>query len=490
MTRMHAEARTGRRTLLLAGALAGLAAACRGSQSGADTAPTADRFVTDLRIPPLAASTIDSDGARRFALALRDDGRSSFLPGTTTPTWGVNGDYLGPTVRVRVGERVRMAVASRLAERTTLHWHGMLLPARMDGGPHQPIEPGATWLPQWTVRQPAATLWYHPHAHGSTAMHVYRGLAGLLVVDDPNGPELPGRYGIDDIPLILQDRRFDPDGRFAEADVDDGTYGLLGDTILINGTVRPRLRLRDRTVRLRLLNAANARVFHPGFADGRPFQVVGTDAGLLDRPVTTTRVRMSPGERVEIVVSLAARERVVLDSRGPDHASDPERGHFPLLQLEVRPDAADPVALPDRLAVGSPQPYRAGPLRRFRLDALEINGRRGDPARIDEVVVAGAHETWEISNGRYAHSLHIHGAHFRLLDATGADAGLKDTVFVPPGATLRLAVRFGTDIDPATPYMYHCHLLRHEDGGMSGQFVVVAPGTENEVPRSLRGHHH
>ncbi|GAB7044737.1 multicopper oxidase domain-containing protein [Catenuloplanes niger JCM 9533] len=487
--------RAGRRSVLLLGALAGLSAACRPEARGAAPAAPAPGgpdtgFTDDLRIPPLAPSTIDPDGARRFDLGLRADGRSAFLPGRTTPTWGIDGDYLGPTVRVRTGERVRMTVTSALPERTSMHWHGMLLPARMDGGPHQPIEPGATWRPEWTIRQPAATLWYHPHAHGSTAVHVHRGLAGLLYVDDPGRAGLPDRYGVDDIPLILQDRSFTPDGAFVEDGVDSGTYGLLGDTMLVNGVHRPRLRLGVRTVRLRILNAANARVFHVGLADDRPFRVIGTDAGPLDRAVETTRVRLSPGERAEIVLTLAAGERVTLDSRGPADGTEPETGAFPLLLIEVATGAEPAAALPETPGP-APEPFRdTGVVRRFRLDQLDINGRRGDPARIDEVVPAGAHETWEITNGPYAHSFHIHGAHFRVLATEGAAAGPKDTVFVPPGASLRLAVRFGTDTDPATPYMYHCHLLRHEDGGMSGQFVVVPPGTERQVSRSLPGHHH
>jgi FtsP/CotA-like multicopper oxidase with cupredoxin domain len=193
-----------RRDVLALASLAGIAGtvgSCSRSPGGGPLT-----YTNRLRIPPLAQPRIAAGGVREFALALQAGGRSEFLPGKTTPTWGVNGPYLGPTVRTTRGDRVRMLVTNQVGESTSLHWHGMRLPARMDGGPHQPIAPGATWSPEWTVDQPAATLWYHPHPHGTTARHVYRGLAGLFLIDDPRGTALPSRYGIDDLPLIIQDR--------------------------------------------------------------------------------------------------------------------------------------------------------------------------------------------------------------------------------------------------------------------------------------------
>jgi suppressor of ftsI len=453
-------------------------------------------FTQRLHIPPLLEPTVDSDGAKRFSLELRA-GRSQFFPGRTTETWGINGDYLGPVVRAARGDRVRMAVTNRLPETTTLHWHGMRLPARMDGGPHQMIEPGATWTPEWTIEQPAATSWFHPHLHEKTAMHVYRGLAGMFLIDDPKGPALPHDYGVDDVPLIVQDKVFD-DGQLETGGVNGGTFGLLGDTILVNGTRDPFLEVSTELVRFRLLNASNARVYRIGFADGRVFRVVGGDAGLLDRPAETDRVKISPGERVEIVARFAPGETVVMDSRGEPRktANDIEEDDFTLLKIVAAAGLGTSVAVPATL--GGPGPEAPPPgarIRRFSLSGSEINDKDMDMTRIDEVVPAGAVEIWEIDNTTYAHNFHIHEVAFRILEINGVapppyQSGPKDTVFLPKKAKARLLVRFGTHVDPVTPYMYHCHILRHEDKGMMGQFVVVEPGTEDLVPRTVPAGHH
>ncbi|WP_157547772.1 multicopper oxidase family protein [Micromonospora sp. ATCC 39149] len=489
-----------RRSVFSLAALSGLSAAIGACSSDATRTPPKDAsgFTHRLRIPPLARPEVGADGAKRFTLTLQAGGRSEFLPGKPTDTWGINGAYLGPTVRAARGDRVRMAVTNRLPEATTLHWHGMRLPARMDGGPHQMIEPGTTWTPEWTIEQPATTAWFHPHPHERTAQHVYRGLAGLFLVDDPEGPRLPGEYGVDDVPLIVQDTVLDDDGALSGR-VDGGTFGLLGDTILINGTYQPVFQARTELVRFRLLNASNARVYRIGFADQRQFHVIGTDAGALQRPVPVDRVKISPGERAEIVVRFTAGETTVMDSRGEPEkeANDIEEGDFALLRIvAVAAPAASP-ALPATLGGSPPEVLPPGiRVRRFQLSGSEINDKDMDMTRIDEVVPAGALEIWEIDNTTYAHNFHIHEVAFHVLDVNGQpppayQAGPKDTVFVPKKAKVRLAVRFGRHTDPLTPYMYHCHLLRHEDKGMMGQFVVVKPGTEQQVARTLRvGHHH
>lgn len=484
-----------RRGFLALGMLAGVAgvAGCRGGQEvGAMT------FGNPLRIPPLATSTKDRDGARRFALTMQR-GRTEFLPGRATDTWGINGSYLSPTVRVRRGERVRMTVANQLGESSTLHWHGMRLPAAMDGGPHQMIEHGVDWRPEWTVDQPAATLWFHPHPHGRTAAHVYRGIAGLLLIDEVDGPQLPSRYGVDDIPLIVQDKKFNSDGSLDEDF--GGTFGLLGDQILINGTLDPHLTVTTRRVRFRVLNASNARVFRLGFTDRRHLLAVATDAGLLRSPAPTELMKLSPGERAEFVVEFAPGEKVVLRSFGEDtkSANDIEEDDFDLLQVRAAAILQPSPEVPATLSATSPVAVSKGArVRRFRLSGSEINDRDMDMTRIDEVVPAGAREIWELENTTFAHNFHIHEVSYTVLDVNGSapppyQQGRKDTVFVPKKSTVRLAVEFGTYTDARMPYMYHCHILRHEDKGMMGQFVIVEPGTEGGVARHLAigdGHAH
>jgi FtsP/CotA-like multicopper oxidase with cupredoxin domain len=192
---------------------------------------------------------------------------------------------------------------------------GMHLPADADGNPHQPIAPGDTWSPSWRIDQPAATLWYHPYPHGRTADHVCRGVAGLFLIDDPDAPSgLPSDYGVDDIPVTLQDKRLGDDGDLEMSTPTGSAVGQLGDTILVNGTYNPHVEVHDELVRLRVLNASNGRVYNLGFDDDRSFHVVGTDGGLFPEPYTTTRVQVSSGERVEILARFSPGGRPVLRS--------------------------------------------------------------------------------------------------------------------------------------------------------------------------------
>ncbi|WP_396453213.1 multicopper oxidase family protein [Leucobacter aridicollis] len=254
------------------------------SGSGSPLPPGATTARVPLAVPALDEGTVGDDGVRAFELVAQA-GESSFVAGVRTPTWGYNGAFGGPTLRATQGERVRVVVRNELAEVTTTHWHGMKLPAIADGGPHQPIAPGDSWTAEWTVEQPAATLWYHPHNHGTTEAHVYRGLAGLFIVDDAESPmdaPLPREYGVDDIPVVVTDRSFSADGTFDERRRD--AAGMLGDTLLVNGTVSPRFAATRELTRLRILNGSTARSYRFEL-DAGPLLLVGTDSGLLPEPV-------------------------------------------------------------------------------------------------------------------------------------------------------------------------------------------------------------
>jgi blue copper oxidase len=455
-------------------------------------------FANSLKIPPLLQPRTDAAGRKTFDLRLQA-GTSTFLPGTPTPTWGANGAYLGPTLRASRGDRVVVRVANQLPEATTIHWHGMHLPASADGGPHQRIQPGATWSPGWSIDQPAATLWYHPHPHGTTEAHVYRGVAGLFLLDDPHAAALglPDRYGVDDIPVVLQDKRFDRQGRLDFGGQPFDLLGRLGGQILVNGTYDPHLEVTSQRVRFRLLNASTARVYHLGFADGRSFDLVGTDGGLLDAPRQVTKVPLSPGERAEAVAEFRPGERVVLRSFEPELGLgsflDRFAGGddtFDLLQVRAAAALTPATAVPSRLA----QQQRlsetdAVRTRRFELDnGTAINGRPMDMGRIDQAVTVNTVEVWEVVNrSGNLHNFHVHDVRFKVVGYAGGPRpptldGWKDTVPVPPGGTARLLVPFGAYADPAVPYMFHCHLLQHEDSGMMGQFVVVRPGQAPSSP--------
>jgi blue copper oxidase len=451
-------------------------------------------FENTLRIPELDDGERGDDGVVRFELDVQA-GSTRFRDGAATETWGVNGTYLGPTLRASRDDIVEISVHNDVDETTTMHWHGMHLPARMDGGPHQPIEPGETWSPTWTIDQPAATLWYHPHPHGDTAEHVRRGVAGMFILDDDlsTGVDLPHTYGVDDLPVIIQDRSFDDDNQF---DPDE-----LGDELLVNGTHDPHVDITHERVRLRLLNASAARFYDLGFVDGRPFEIVATDGGLLPAPATVDRVPLSPGERAEIVIALEPGENAVLRSfpRGSGGGFFVDRfdGHddtFDVLQFRAADDLVPSPLLPTTLAdIQRLHPTDAVTTRTFRLSGTQINGQDMDMDRIDATVTADTVEIWEVTAGGGAHNFHVHGVQFQVLDIDGTPPpehlrGWKDTVEARAGTTTRLVIPFTGHTDPDVPYMFHCHKLRHEDGGMMGQYVVVEPGQRAGTPPSNHDH--
>lgn len=454
-------------------------------------------FDRPVAIPPLAESHVDDEGRRVFDLTMQR-GSADLGREEETPTWGINGDYLGPTVRARRGEEVLMRVTNELGEDSTLHWHGMHLPARMDGGPHQMIADGDTWEPSWRIDQPTATLWYHPHPHGETAEHVYRGLAGMFLVDDARDVALPSEYGVDDIPVIVQDKKFDG----SELDESVGFFrstGILGDHVLVNGTPGPYLDVTTQRVRLRILNASNARIYNFHFSDDRTFDVVGTDGGLLPEPVSLDHLEVSPAERVEIVVTMTPGETVVLRSAPLESMSNRFAGtedSLDVMELRAAPELAPSPPVPESLA---PAPDLAddeiAQTREFRLQGTSINGRDMDMSRIDVTAELDTTELWTVRNTDGSpHNFHVHDVQFQVKSYDGGDPppylrGWKDTVFLPPGEEVELLVRFTDYADPEFPYMYHCHLLLHEDRGMMGQFVVVEPGDEaGEV--GGHAHHH
>jgi len=479
--------------------------------SGAESNVGKLALVTPLHIPELLQPTVDADGRKVFNLEFVE-GQTELVPGKMTDTWGLNRTYLSPTLRASRGDEVQVNVTNSAGEETSLHWHGMHLPAAMDGGPHQMIRPGETWSPNWTVNQPAATLWFHPHPHGTTADHVYRGAAGLFLIDDgeSGGLPLPNIYGVDDIPLIVQDKRFSRDGSL----VMDGEFfqfmtsvGLLGNEILVNGTHSPLFEATTELVRFRVLNASNARVYNFGFTDNREFQAIATDAGLLEAPVAVSRLQLSPGERAEIVVRVQPVDDVVLRSYPPDlewsflqNRFNGGDDTFDILRVRAAGDLSPSMPLPERLVkIDRPDPAAATETRMFRLSGMSrINGREMDMERIDAVVTLDTTEIWEIQNrGDAYHNFHVHLVHFLILDIDGDEPpahmrGWKDTVFIPDGSTAKIIARFEEHADPNVPYMFHCHILMHEDAGMMGQFVLIEPGTT--PPDRIRldgdGHRH
>ena len=490
--------------LLSASATAGFAAA--GLPRWAQGAPSA---VQVLPIPTL----IEARNGEPVTLALQKT-QHRFAPGRAVPSQGISASYLGPVVRVRSGDTIPFRVENRLDEETTLHWHGLLVPSHVDGGPHNTIRSGGVWSPEITINQPPATTWFHPHPHGNTARQVYSGLAGMMIVSDGGDRErgIPATYGIDDLPIVLQDKRFGRSGAVVyEPDMMDIMHGFQGDTLLVNGVVGPIASVPAGLVRLRLLNAANARNFDLRFADRRPFFVLAGDGGYLSEPVEVRSVVIAPAERYEILVSFADGQAVDLVT-APDahHGTGPgmmmQMGPARRLAGEIqhllrfRPDPAlkatvttvprhlTTLAAPDVKSAVAWRTFELNPMmgmgmgmmgiRRVSGQMMGINGRSFAMDRVDVNAKLGTAEIWEISSGGMpmAHPFHVHGASFRVLSKNGRnppqhEAGWKDVVLVEEHA--EVLVRFDNPAPADKPFMYHCHILEHEDHGMMGQFTVA-----------------
>jgi blue copper oxidase len=494
-------------------ALSGLPRLARGA---ATTAPS-------LPIP----TQIDARNGEPITLALQKS-RHRFGSGTPVPSMGISSSYLGPVVRARSGDTIPFRVENRLDEETTLHWHGLMVPSQVDGGPHNTIKPGAVWTPEITIKQPAATTWFHPHPHGNTARQVYGGLAGMMIVSDGADRDrgLPTSYGVDDLPIVLQDKRFGRNGELVyEPTMMDLMHGFQGDALLVNGTIGPVADVPAGLVRLRLLNAANARNFDLCFVDRRPFFVIAGDGGLLAEPVEVTNLVIAPAERYEVLVNFSDGRPIDLVTR-PDthHGSGPgmmmmrmgsptTAGETEVL-MRFQPDSALRAAvthLPQELArLAAPDIGSAVAWRTFVLDPMMgmmgmsmvramggpggggargsehdyvgaaqmmgINGRSYAMDRVDVTAKLGTSEIWEIVSTAMAHPFHVHGASFRILSNNGRkpsaqQSGWKDVVLVEERA--EVLARFDNPAPPKMPFMYHCHILEHEDHGMMGQFAVV-----------------
>ena len=463
-----------------------------------------------FRVPPLELGKRSGKDVY-FDLNIQS-GKSAILPNKLTPTLGINQKFLGVTLRANKGDRVHIKVKNNIHRTTTLHWHGAKLPAKSDGGPHQPIKPSHTWLSEFEIIQPAATLWYHSHQMHETGFQVYHGLSGMFIVDDDESKKLglPLDYGVDDFPVIIQDKDFNRDGSFKYiSDFRDKLMGKKGETILVNGVISPVLKATKSLIRLRLLNGSNSRTYHLNFDDGRMFNIIASDGGLLEKPEMAHSIKLAPAERAEILVDVSDGKMPILRHKMHQQKSanrmtgmmmmqqaQGKKLEFNIFQIDASGVSSSSKKVPKYLVQHDTPSMRSIVRKRtFKLqmqmgpqlmmgavsgskDLLQINGKSMKINRIDEVVKAGSVELWEIENtSMMAHPFHIHNVQFKIVSRPskikGHELGFKDVVLVRPHETVQVLIEFPKFSDSKTPYMYHCHILEHEDRGMMGQFVVV-----------------
>lgn len=443
-----------------------------------DTADIIDdsQIQNKLKLPPLLESDQETSTDISYTLTAQT-GTTAFKDGPLTETYGYNGSYLGPILRIRKGQNVHLTTVNKLNENTSFHWHGLKIPSNVDGGPHSPIQPNETATVDFTLMQEAATLWFHPHPEGRTGEQVYNGLAGLIYIEDENSDalDLPKDYGINDFPIIVQDRFFDENNQFNYQDIRN-MNGTNGDTLLVNGTIGPYIEVKNERIRLRLVNGSNARNYQFNLSNEENFYQIASDGGFLNEPVQMDTIQLVPGERAEIVVDLSAYKNgdtvQLLDGTAETlsikivEEINSEAGSLPKTLNDVSTNF-DNISVPDKELTFSGMG-----------NMVAINGKRFDMNRIDLQAKKGITEIWELTNlndmmSEMIHPFHLHGVQFKVIDRNGEipplnEQGWKDTIALNPRETVRIAVEFSKK----GVFMYHCHILEHEDNGMMGQIIV------------------
>ncbi|UNH31251.1 cell division protein FtsP [Moellerella wisconsensis] len=432
-----------------------------------------------LPVPPL----LESRSGQPLFLTLQKI-HWSFDGKSRANIWGVNGSYPGPTVRVKNGDDIKLIYSNRLPEAVSMTVSGLQVPGTQIGGAARLISPGADWSPVIPIRQPAATLWYHANTEGKMGSQVYNGLVGMWIIDDDSTKNLrlPKHYGVDDFPVIIQDKRLD---NFGTPEYQSSENGFVGDTLLVNGVQDPYIEVSRGWIRLRLLNASNSRRYIMNISDGRPFYLIASDQGLLTAPVQVQSLPLAPGERKEILIDMAKTEEVSITAGEPAGFMERMKGLFEPSSLLVSTNILTIRAtglmslvtddVPARLVDDNTQITTSIRNREIRLDdPAGINGATRDVKRIDLTTEQGSWERWVV-NSEVAQPFHIEGARFKVINHNGQpvsadDFGWKDTVWVE-GRTELLVEMLQPSFNHF-PFLFYSQNLEKADLGSVGQMVI------------------
>jgi len=512
--------------------------------SAPPTAPTG-QFTNRLRLPG-ASGLYAAVAAKDVKQITVSEMNFEFLPKLSSPFWAYVAEVggkrlLNPTLLARPGDQIKLRMVNRLRQPTIIHWHGLTNNERNDGFGNYQVDPGKNFDYAFTVRDRAANYWYHPHPHDIAGEQAYKGLAGLLIVKDDDEEQLARALdltlGVTDIPLVIQDRSFNFEGKLEyKLSREQMFAGFLGEEILVNLTVRPYFDAARRIYRFRILNGSNARSYRLAFAQGArllDYYLIGTDGGLLERPQKVREAFIGAAQRLDVLLDLRAasgNEPVFLKSLAFDpmhnesvdektgkpaagstqgggadaHAAHAAAGaiadgmEMSLLQINIKSSPEYKGKIPSQLSRLPKLAAAAGEPRRLTLGHdgkgnWNINGWRFNMHETPVTVRRGTRETWLLQNNRASmpHPMHIHGFQFRVLERRDSpaqvkalatrnngllsqDMGLLDTVLVWPGESVRIALDFSHPFSGDQTYMFHCHNLEHEDTGMMIGYKVKA----------------
>lgn len=417
------------------------------------------------------------------------------INGTAVSVYGYQANgLLGPTIKANNGSSIAMTLQNNLSQPTNIHWHGIKTPANMDGYPTVVANSNGNFNYQFTLNQRAGLYWYHPHTDGLTAQQVFKGLAGLFIVNDSEEQALNLPSGAYEIPLVIQDKRIGGNSIGYNPNMSEVMSGYMGESVLVNGEVSPYTNVESRYYRLRILNGSNARVYNLGLSNNANFIIIGNDAGLIATPTTVQSVMMGPGERLDVLINfggMAVGSSVYLENKlfsGAGAAQGVQ--DFPIMKFVVSQQVSDSFVVPLTLSsITAINPNTAVKTRTFDISnsgmnmsagAMQhtINNKTFDSTRIDETVAANTNEIWVFDNtqGSEPHPMHIHAVQYQVLQRIGgrnqlipSESGWKDTVLVMPGEMVKVLVPFE---NYTGKFVFHCHNLEHEDSGMMLQYQL------------------
>lgn len=482
----------------------------------------------ELTAQPVAMQLLDGKKTNVFHY------EAKLLKGKESNLSEIPGSYLGPIISVKQGQKIRVIFKNNLPRESIIHWHGLHIPPEMDGHPIHAVDNGEQYVYEFAVVDHPGTYWFHPHPDKITGPQVYRGLAGLFIIEDKRKDLPSGEY---DQPLVIQDRSFDSDNQliYIEGSPMQRMQGFLGDQIFINGQKNLSQEVKRATYRLRVLNGSNARIYKLAWSDGSDIKVIATDGGLLEKPVSKPYLILAPGERVEIWKDFSdynPDDKITLESLAFNSGTSPgqmgrggmmgnmgrgmmggnaaeENGEaMQLYTFNVTEDAGKSLKLPQTLSEineidpGNAVNYDAPKQFHFYNERMNwvING---ETFEMDEVadwekVKLNTTEVWQFINGdngrgmgmmqdmmQLPHPAHIHGLQFQIFerDISEMDAdvwnsvkdgfidqGWQDTFLLMPGMKVKVVMSFR---DFTGKYIYHCHNLEHEDMGMMRNYEVL-----------------
>lgn len=425
---------------------------------------------------------------------------SANLKGNSVSVLGYQSNkLLGPTIRINKGDAVNILLQNNLSEPTNIHFHGLKVPAIMDGHPDQIVNGGSSFRYQFIVNQRAGLSWYHPHPHGNTGKEVVQGLAGAFIINDSEEAALNLPSDQYELPLIIQDKLISSSGIQYNPSIKEIMAGYMGESVFVNGVFSPFTEVSARIYRLRILNGSNARVYNLALSNNDDITIIGNDGGLLKMPASVKEILIGPGERLDVLINFSntviGTEIYLMSKEFLNGGNAQGKQNFKIMKFKVSMQSFSTFTLPVSLSdiptisissvvksrtfeISNAMEHHGVPMNNGMQMRHRINGKLYLNTRIDETVAKNTNEIWVFDNskGDEPHPMHLHGVFFQILERTkgrgnllASESGWKDTVLVLPGEVVKVIIPFENNTGK---FVFHCHNLEHEDDGMMLQYQL------------------